>query len=1232
MPEEKMNVSDRPQAGFPVVGLGASAGGLEALQSFFEILPENLGAAYVIIQHLSPDYRSLMDELLARVTKLPIHIVSDGMKVKPNSIYLIPPKHNMTIYRDQLFLTRHQEDRGLNLPIDIFLRSLAKDKEKNAVGIILSGTGTDGTLGIRAVKECGGMVMAQDSASAKFDGMPQSAISTGIVDYILAPDKMPIELQNYFKHPFIRKAEDIEVEISRDKDYLSKIISIIRDKKGTDFYNYKKNTLIRRLEKRISINQFVSLDDYIHFLQYDSNEINLLYKELLIGVTSFFREKEAYARLQEVVLPKIFHSEGARPRIRIWCIGCSTGEEAYSLAILCKEYMEANHLNADIKLFATDIDNDSIEIAGAGIYPASIASDVPAERLSKYFTTTEKGLQVNEAIRRMVVFARHDILQDPPFSKIDLISCRNMLIYFNTEAQRKVLAKLYYSLQDKGFLLLGTSESIGNLTEGFATIDTKWKIYQSIPGYRSMLKEPIMLAADLQRPLRRSRKPIALPGLSAAPKREFTESLFEDLVSSFIPPSVIIDSNYDILYTLHDLSDYLRIPSGRMSVNIMEMLPDELAIALRSLLRRARTEKAGAGFRDIKVSGDPPNTVDLHVRMSEDPKTQAVNYLVSFSRRSKAPEGGPETEPHSPETGDFQAQYQERIVELERELQTKQESLQATVEELETSNEELQTSNEELVASNEELQSTNEELQSVNEELYTINSEYQDKIQELSELNNDVNNLLANTGIGALFLDRSRRIRKFTKVAADIANIRDADIGRPLAELSSANLYEEFPHDIEAVFETLQPRERELRDARGNWHLLRMLPYRNEENAVEGVIATFIDINPLKRMEKEAEQLGDRLSRALETGRLAWWEWDCRKNRLHFSEIESLHIGYQADEIGERYEDWTSRMHPDDRHNAHQEMKSLLEGHTSGFDVKYRLAAKDGRYVWLRDRGGVVEHDGEGRPLHLAGIVANINREKRLEEERDKSYELIYKSLEYSPVAKTVVNPDGAVTFVNKKAQELFGEGREEILNRRFNDRQWQITGLDGSPLPPDELPFSIVMKTRQPVYDCRHYIARQGEPPMLLSINGAPILSETGEVLSVVFTLDNITRKIEQENALRDSEHRYRSLFNSSRDAILVADTGRRIIDANPALEQLFGYTLEELRGKNTSCLYADKEEHAEMGRELVAGGSPAGFVRELRYRKKDGTVFSGETSAYHLKDAEGALMAYVGLIRPEL
>jgi len=1216
----------RKRPGFPVVGIGASAGGLEALQEFFKRLPENLGAAYVIIQHLSPDYKSLMDELLARITDLPIHIATDSMKIRPDEIYLIPPRQNMTIYHEKLFLTPQREDRMLNLPIDVFLRSLAKDKEKDAVGIILSGTGTDGTLGIRAVKEFGGMVMAQDSDSAKFDGMPQSAVSTGIVDYILSPDKMPVELQNYFKHPFIRKAEDIEVEISKDKDYLSKIISIIRDKKGTDFYHYKQTTILRRLEKRITINQFVSLDDYVHFLEYDPNEVNLLYKELLIGVTSFFREKDAYAGVQEKVLPKIFQSDGKqRPKVRIWGIGCSTGEEAYSTAILCKEYMEANSVSADIKIFATDIDYEAIEIAGAGIYPDSIASDVSAERLGKYFTTTDKGLEVNEAIRRMVVFARHDILQDPPFSKIDLISCRNMLIYFTPEAQQKVLAKLYYSLQDKGFLFLGSSESIGNLSNGFSPLDKKWKIYQSVPGQGSFMKDPILMATDLQKGLKDRRRQPRLTETRSPAKAGFSESMLENLLSWHIPPSVVIDSNYDIVYTIHDLGRYLKIPSGKMSVNIMGMLPDDLKVALRSLLRRAGKEKTGVSFTNISPETDPENKIDLNVRMAEDPRTRAVNYLVSFIPHEQSDSGSD----NIVEAQDFDSRYQERVVELEKELQVKQESLQATVEELETSNEELQTSNEELVASNEELQSTNEELQSVNEELYTINSEYQEKIQELSELNNDMTNLLVNTGIGALFLDRKKRIRKFTKVAGQLTSIREGDIGRPIQDLATGKIYEGFTEDIEDIFATLAAKEREMQDSAGNWYMVRMLPYRTEENAVEGVTVTFIDITPLKTTEEKAEALQDRLERALDIGNLAWWDWDVPADRMRFSSRIEQITGMGGKEIGQACEAYRSLIHPEDTGRVKSLVYDMLNDGSKVYDIKYRLKNRDGDYVWVRDRGGVVRRDGQGNIQEIAGILADINREKQLEIERDKSYELIYKSLDYSPVAKTVVDRDGTITFANKQARTMLRITESQISNRTYDDGRWRITSVDGKPISAEDLPFSRVMKTGEPVYDFRHYIQVDDHTPVLLSISGAPVFDDSGRVLSVVFTLDDITAKTERENALSESEEQYRRLFECNRDAILVADTERRIMDANPAFEKLFGYSLDELKGENTSEIYAEQKEHAGMGESLHKQNPEGGFIKTIQYKKKDGTVFPGETSAFHLMDSNGNVRAFVGLIR---
>ncbi len=1213
------------QLEFSVVGIGASAGGLEALQEFFRNTPDDPGVAFVIVQHLSPDYKSLMGELLARYTKMSIHRVEDGMAVEANHLYLIPPRKNMTIFRGKLFLTDQEPSRMVNLPIDIFMRSLAKDQGKNAIGVVLSGTGSDGTLGIRAIKEHGGMAIVQDDQSAKFDGMPRSSISTGMVDYILTPADMPEALINYIKHPFIQKTQKIENQITKDEDYLSKIIMIIRDQTGVDFSNYKESTIIRRLEKRISINRYDNIADYVDFISSNQREVNILYRELLIGVTRFFRDPEVFDKLREEVVPQLLKNPSKRDPLRVWSIGCSTGEEAYSVAILLREYMENHNINREVKLFATDIDRDSIEFAGVGIYPQSIISDVPSEYLGKYFTKKEDGYQVNENIRRMVIFAPHNVLKDPPFSKMDLIVCRNMLIYLNNEVQQKILSMLYFALNKDAYLFLGSSESVGELSQGFTLIDTRSKIYKQRPGYKPPVNEPFRLP-DMQKKQHELKQVGSYSGHSR-PQMPKLDSIFDELLSQFVPPSVIVDENYNLVHTLHGVNQFIKLPVGQVSLNILKMLPDELATMVSSILRRAKKEGQEIAYEHIRVPGHSDQPVTLSGRRLDDPKTKEIYFLISFKpedqKQSSVAEGD------EVEKVDVNTQYQERINELERELQYTKENLQATVEELETSNEELQSSNEELIASNEELQSTNEELQSVNEELYTVNAEHQQKIEELTQLNNDMNNLLRNTHIGTLFIDSKMNIRKVTEVAERITNIRESDIGRPIDHISLEHIYSNFVEEARHVMDTLQAREVEVQDKKKNWYLLRMVPYRTQENAVDGIIITFIDISDLKTSQQKVQQLNNRLEQAMRMGELAWWEWDYPRNTVRFGDQKATILGYQPSEISPGYQGWTSLLHPDDYEPVMQAMRNHLEGKTPVYEITYRLRHKEGGYIWFKDKGGIVEWDDQGKPVRLTGIVMNITAEKEMEAEKNKTYELIYQILEQNPVASTMVDRQGQITFANKKAEEVLGITQQQINKRSYDDVKWEITDLKGQPIASDQLPFSQVMRTKKPVYQYQHYIKVQDQAKRLLSINGAPMLDQNGEARGVIFTLEDVTERKKAEEAIQQSEQKYRSLFERNRDAILVATPNREIVDANPAMEKLVGYKLEEMKGEQTSCLYADESYYREMGKYIDQYADQKGFIKLIPYKKKDGSIFYGETSVFKLTDQQGETTAFVGLIR---
>lgn len=971
-PDSPLAISVPPvkKDSFPIVGIGASAGGLEALQEFFDGMPSSPGAAFVIVQHLSPDYKSFMGELLARHTSIPIDIVTDNITIEIDHVYLIPPKMNMTIQGGKLHL-KEIEGRSLNLPIDIFFRSLAADQENNAIGIILSGTGSDGTLGIRAIKENGGMTMVQDDQTAKFDGMPRSSISTGMVDLVLSPSLLAQELANYIKHPFINKNIAIESQLLQNQSVFNKIIATLHDAKNVDFSNYKQNTLIRRLEKRISINRFEKVTDYVSYLTVTPKEISALFNDMLIGVTRFFRDEKSFDTLATAVIPLIFEQHTDKSEIRIWCPACSTGEEAYTLAILFKEYMAKNNIIKDVKIFATDIDEESLAYAGSGLYPSNISADVPSKILAKHFIRKDSGYQINDNIRRMIIFARHNIIDEPPFSKLDLVSCRNLLIYLNIDVQQKILGTFHVCLKNDGFMFLGSSESLGKLSEGFDVIDSKSKLFRK----RNRYKPESFPISSLSTPLHRNRSETLHAQNTNSLLKSGSKQLstfFEDVAQVFLPPSVIVDSQYNILYSINDVGKYLSLPTGQITTNLLKMLPKETSVIVSSIIRRSDKKQEGTISADIITADNSPMnlTVTCHKFSGDD--YDFPYYLVSFEEKEKEKVEKIEGDTLSI---NINSQYQERIDELEREIQHKNESLQATVEELETSNEELQSSNEELIASNEELQSTNEELQSVNEELYTVNSEHIRKIEELTELNSDYDNLLKNTYIGNLFLDRNLVIRKVSDVATQITNVLSSDIGRPIQHLALKSMYPTFLNDIEKVSDTLEPVEKEIHISESRWYFMRLMPYRTKDNAVDGIIITFVDISGLKKAQKEIMALSDRLSKTFALGEMFWWEWDLEKDFITAGSTITGLLGYSESEMGITSAKWEEIIHPDDRKKRAETINNCLKGKIDRFCCEYRIKNKKGQYLKCRDKGGVVLVNGAGRPIKFSGIIMDISDE-----------------------------------------------------------------------------------------------------------------------------------------------------------------------------------------------------------------------------------------------------------------
>jgi len=963
--KEHSNNHDR-QAEY-IVGIGASAGGLEALQEFFKAVPLNTGIGFVVIQHLSPDYKSLMDELLARYTKLRIMKAQDGMLVEPNTIYLIPPRNNLSIFHGKLVLEDQGNRVGINLPIDIFFRSLAVDLEKKAIGIILSGTGSDGTLGTRAIKEAGGMVMAQDERTAKFDGMPRSSISTGLVDYILPPREMPDALLNYLKHPFIDQSKSPESILTGDENSLTRILMILRDYCGIDFSYYKENTILRRLERRLSINRFERLDDYMKLLSESDKEKDILYRELLIGVTRFFRDEEAFQVLSNNVLPKLF--ESGKKQIRIWSVACSTGEEVYSLAMILKEYMDENQINAEIKIFATDIDRRSLELAGQAYYPESIVSDVDPALLAKYFVRRDNGYKVGETLRNMAIFATHNVLKDPPFSKLDLIVCRNLFIYFKPDSQSRVLNIFQMALKTGGYLFMGSSESLGVYSDAFSVVSAKHKIYCKKSGFVSGLTPDLPTGIAY-------RKQDELDGMRGFARKSPKRDLISDRIfEAILPPSLIIDDQMNIIQVINDVNPFVDLKPGKFTQNLNSLISKELAAIISNIFRRLKNKNEKVIFEGIKIDrNDETYKFDVEGRMlfNDEDSTLA---LISFRKSD------PKTiSVEITETIKFAEQYKDQVAELQHELQFTKENLQATVEELETSNEELQASNEELIASNEELQSTNEELQSVNEELYTVNSEYQSKIEELTQLNTDIVNLLNNTEVAALYLDRKLCIRKFTSGFTKISNIMEFDIGRPINQLATASVYGNFLKDINLVREKLQPIEKEIPMPGGQLYLLRIVPYRTDYHAVDGILVTMVNITLLQQEREKLLISNNRLQQALEMGNMAWWEWDIPSGKVNYHDKKATMLGYTADEFPNDVYEICKLMHPDDYERVMNQMSQHLEGLIPMYDTVYRIKCRDGSYKWYYDKGGIVERDEHGKPVKLVGLVIDISELKSLEE------------------------------------------------------------------------------------------------------------------------------------------------------------------------------------------------------------------------------------------------------------
>ncbi len=860
---------------FAVVGIGASAGGLEALEQFLGHVPLASGLAYVVVQHLDPTHKGIMVELLQRATPMPVAQVTEGQRLLPDHVYVIPPGRDLALLNGVLHLLEPAEQRGLRLPIDHFLRSLAADRREMAVGVILSGMGSDGTLGLRAIKENAGAAFVQLPASAKFDAMPRSAISAGLADVVARAEELPARILAFLKHvPRLvgtapaqadsDPAADADDSASAGSFDIAKVVLLLRERTGHDFSLYRKSTLVRRIERRMALHQLPRVTDYVRLLRDNRNEAELLFQELLIGVTSFFRDPAVWEQLKAEVIPGLLaaHPEGGM--LRAWVPACSTGEEAYGLAMVFKEALEqvAPETRLTLQIFATDLDKTAIDKARNGLYPAGIAADVSAPRLQRFFVEDENGFRVSKEIREMVVFATQNVVMDPPFTRLDLLTCRNLLIYLEPELQKKLIALFHYSLLPGGALLLGSAETVAAAADLFTALPGKARLFRRLGGqvYEKVGELPAVF--DHNRPAlvtpARVAGTVAEATLAAPNLKQVTEEL---LLQRFAPAAVLATAQGDIVYISGKTGRYLEPASGKANLNLISMARPGLDHALAESFHRAMRDQVAVALRRVKIgSHDGTVWVDVHIQPLAKPSTAQGLALVVFA------ELPPPAEPEG--TGRTGRALEDRLLTLQQELQRAHEEVQSTREEMQASQEELKSANEEMQSTNEELQSANEELstskeemQSMNEELQTVNHELVARVDELGHTGDDLNNLFNSTNVATLFLDANLGVRRFTPAMAKLIKLIPGDAGRPITDLVSTVDYPLLADDAREVLRTLAVIERQVPIPGGGWFAVRAMPYRTQDNRIDGLVIMFSDISSAKALEaslREAQAVLER--------------------------------------------------------------------------------------------------------------------------------------------------------------------------------------------------------------------------------------------------------------------------------------------------------------------------------------------------------------------------------------
>ncbi len=947
---------------FFIVGIGLSAGGLEALKQFFDPMPSDTGIAFIIVQHLDPTHKSILAELIAQHTKMQVIEIKNGNPILPNCVYVLPPNKELRILNNSLELINLNTNRLKRRLIDSFLNSLAKDQKEKAIGIILSGNGSDGSIGLMEIKLEGGMTIVQDPLTAKYSGMPEHAIAVKSADYISSPEKMPEILLKFIK---TGKYDLIPKGLTNpNKDQLNSIFQIIRNNTGYDFSNYKISTIVRRISKRIAINQVESIEKYIEFLNNHTDEITNLYKDFLIGVTSFFRDKQVFSSIEKKAIPYLLNKCFEKQKIRVWVCGCSTGEEAYSLAILFNEALKQNKQFMKVIIFASDIDKEAIDFARKGLYAESIADDVSSEFLLKYFTKKENGYELKKEIREMVVFAHHNVIKDPPFSKMDLITCRNLLIYINSDLQKKIIPVFHYSLSNDSMLILGTSESIGEYGYMFSDFDEKNKIFKKKNNFDKKNNNLYALSFTEHN--------TNLNGVESSSKNIKISNNFgiteKILLDEYAPPTVIIDNNNEALYFYGKTSMYLDLPSGAARMNILDMAKKELKPVLENAIKKVRQSNIETQSEGIEIVINSLITkINVKVKPILDKEYNLGTLMVIFESEKNI------SNKYILEKNVVKGKQKIVPSELERELKITHEHLKIAMNELEKSKKELQSTNEVYQSSNETLQSTceeletsREELQSVNEELTTVNTELYYKIEQLSQSNNDLNNLLRSIEVATLFVDKELKIKRFNPAASKIFNIIPSDIDRIVTQLNNNLNYSSLSDDLTHTLKTLTTKSIEVKTIDGVWFNMRIIPYRTIENVIEGVLLTLVDITEQKDVEVKLKANNEFLYLLLKNSPVVVYTCNVASEIVFdfvAANSESV-MGYLPEEFIKHNSFWINRMPAADKKKMLKLYSDLQKDGISEIPFKWKGA--DGKYKQFINHFKCVSAE-KNKPTYIIG-------------------------------------------------------------------------------------------------------------------------------------------------------------------------------------------------------------------------------------------------------------------------